>query len=113
MKYYNRTTEQKPDGFDLTQIPFKFHLDNINSQFIRFYAFLDTSNLPEEDKPWLVLLTELWLQSPLKIDGKLVPLSDVISRRSNEALTFYNDMGFKGSTFSPGSQSRQMMWFSG
>ena len=67
--------------------------------------------LLQADRPYLVLLTETWLRSPLRIKGQVVPLADVIKRRSQETMTLYNDIGYKGSTYSPGSQSEQMMFY--
>jgi hypothetical protein len=36
LTYYNYTTEPQPKGFDLRSIPFKFHLDDLKSQFLRY-----------------------------------------------------------------------------
>merc|ERR1719415_400138 len=60
---------------------------------------------------YLVLLTELWLQSPLRKNGQIESYESVLQRRSQIALSFYNDLGYKGSTFSPGSHSDLLMFF--
>ena len=112
LTFYNHTTKVQPKGFDLQKIPYHFQLDDVNSQFVRFYAFIDTSDIPLEDKQYLVALTELWLVSPLKtINGSIEPYEDVLQRRSKVVLSFYNDLGYKGSTFSPGSYSDLIMFF--
>ena len=36
---------------------------------VRYFLFLDVSGVRNEDRPYLVLLTELWLQSPLVVKG--------------------------------------------
>ena len=72
----------------------------------RYYLFLDLGSVSQSDRPYLVLLNELWLQSPMVVKGgKRLELADVIRRRSEEVLTMYNDLGFKGSTFGPGAQA--------
>jgi Zn-dependent M16 (insulinase) family peptidase len=112
MTYYNYTSKSQPEGFELKKIPFNFHLDDINSQFVRFYAFLDTNGISREDRYYLVLLTELWLQSPLrKTNGTIEPYESVLQRRSKDAMSFYNDLGYKGSTFNPGSNSHLIMFY--
>ena len=111
LEFFNYTTKKQPKNFDLKSIPFKFHLDDLNSQFIRYYMFLNLSSISQEDRPWMVLLTETWLQSPIEIDGKTISLADVVKMRSKEALTFYNDLGYKGSTFTPGAQSENIMFY--
>ncbi len=111
MFYYNHTTEKQPGGFNLKEIPYHFQLDDVNSQFVRFYVFLDTRDIALEDKLYLVMLTELWLVSPLIKNGSIEPYESVLQRRSKTALSFYNDLGYKGSTFSPGSYSDLIMFF--
>ena len=101
----------KPAVFDIKEIPFRFHFDDINSQFVRIFFFLDMSDISPEDKPYAVLLTQLWLDSPIKNGSKIINLDDVLQLRSTEALSFYNDLGYKGSTFIPGSQSHLQMFY--
>ena len=97
--------------FHLRDIPFRFHFDDINSQFVRIYVFFDMLNISAEDKMYAVLLTQLWLESPLRNGSDLISLEDVLQIRSKEALSFYNDLGYKGSTFTPGSQSHLQMFY--
>lgn len=111
LEYYNYTTENQPKGFPLRDIPFKFHIDHIKSSFVKTYFFIDLQNVTDEDRPYMVLLTESWLQSPLKLDGQLVALEDVIGRRSENAISLFNDLGYRGSTFTPGAQSSMMMFY--
>ena len=47
---YNYTSKVQPENFDLKSIPFRFHLDDINSQFVRLYFFLDMDQIPKEDR---------------------------------------------------------------
>ena len=78
---------------------------------INIFVPTDTSSIPYEDRMYLVLLTELWLQSPLRKNGQIESYESVLQRRSQIALSFYNDLGYKGSTFSPGSHSDLLMFF--
>ena len=113
MNYFNHSTVDQPTGFKLSDIPFSFQFDDVNSQFVRIYLFIDTSNIPYEDRLYLVLLTELWMISPIRnqTSNQIEPYESVLQRRSNIALSLYNDLGYKGSTFSPGSHSDLMMFF--
>ena len=63
------------------------------------------SSLSQEDKMYAVLLTQLWLESPLRNGSRIISLEQVLQSRSKDALSFYNDLGYKGSTYNPGSQS--------
>ena len=68
------------------------------------------SALLQEDKPYLVLLTETWLETAQMVNGELQEHKDVIKRRAENALSFYNDLGYKGSSFIPGAQSEMLMF---
>lgn len=110
--HYNHSSKPGPQGFDLAGIPFRFYFDDIRSQFVRVYMFLDMANVPEEDKPYLVILTETWLDAPIKLaNGTVLHHDDVIKNRSKTAQSFYNDIGYKGGIFTPGSQSHLMMFY--
>jgi len=102
--------KKQPKDFDVMSIPYNFHLDQINSDFIRYFLFMDLRNLSQEDKPYLVLLTETWLETAQMVNGELQPHKDVIKRRAEDALSFYNDLGYKGSSFIPGAQSEMLMF---
>ena len=43
--HYNHTSKPGPQGFDLAGIPFRFYFDDIRSQFVRVYMFLDMANV--------------------------------------------------------------------
>jgi len=110
--FYNYTTEIQPEGFDLRSIPFRFQFDDVHSQFIRFYVFLDTKHLSEELKPYLTLVVSSWLQCPIKKDdGTIIPLADVLRIRAENTVTFQNKLGYKGKTFFPGGQSDLIMFY--
>ena len=110
--YYNQTGENQPEGFELKSIPFPFHLNDMKSQFVRLHFLMDTSKLPPEDAPYLVLLTELWLQSPLRHPdtGKLENLQELIARRSRDVVSLKNSLGHDGSKFDPGSFSHLLFF---
>ena len=100
LHYYNYTTPKQPKGFDLKSIPFRFEIDDINSEFVRIYTFLDTSEIAVEDQMYLSLLSNLWLQCPLKkSDGTIVSFEEVTKQREKDALSFSNYIGGSQSQF--------------
>ena len=70
----------------------RFELEHIRSEFIRFYIFLDMQQIPEEDRPYVSLLSKLWLKSPVRLDnGTIVPFDDVVKMRTDAIPTFRQD----------------------
>ena len=99
---YNRT--QNPNSlFNFTNIPFKMHIENVNSNFVQLYIFLNTQTLNTRQKRLLPLLLDLWLVSPIKKNGVVTDIEKVVKRRTKTLLHIDNSLGFSGSTFSPGA----------
>ena len=46
---YNYTSDAQPGGFDLRAVPFRFHVDEIDSQYVRFSTHLNVTSFPLED----------------------------------------------------------------
>ena len=68
---YNRTLNSDK-LFDFSDIPFKIHIDDVNSNFVQLYLFFNTAGLSEEQRELLPLLLDLWLVSPIKKVNKIV-----------------------------------------
>ena len=100
LESYNHTTSKQPDGFDLRSIPFRFQLDNIDTEFVRIFIFLDTSDIKVEDQKYLSLLTNVWLECPLKTsNGTQVSFEEVMKQRERDSITFNNCIGETQSQF--------------
>ena len=99
---YNRTLNAKK-MFDFSQLPFKIHVEDVNSNFVQIYIFMDTTVLNRRQRKFLPLLLDLWLVSPLKKDNVVTPIEAVVKRRTKTLLHIDNGLGFSGSTFSPGA----------
>ena len=62
--------------------------------------FIDASGIAVEDQMYLSLLSNLWLQSPLKkADGTKVSFEEVTKQREKTALSFSNYIGGSQSQF--------------
>eukprot|EP00090_Calanus_glacialis_P042967 TRINITY_DN7610_c0_g1_i2.p1 TRINITY_DN7610_c0_g1~~TRINITY_DN7610_c0_g1_i2.p1 ORF type:complete len:536 (-),score=116.90 TRINITY_DN7610_c0_g1_i2:68-1495(-) len=79
------------------------HIENVNSNFVQFYIFINTQSLNIRQKMLLPLLLDLWLVSPMKKNGVVTDIEKVVKRRTKTLLHIDNSLGFSGSTFSPGA----------
>jgi len=101
MTSYNRTVSS--DLVHFKEVPFKIHIDDVNSKFVQIYLFIDTTGLDQREKELLPLLLDTWLLSPIQKNGIITPIEKVVARRSKYLLQLGNSLGFDGSTFSPGA----------
>jgi len=99
---FNRTLNSNK-LFNFSMIPFKLHIDDVNSNFVQMNIFLDTTMLSRRQRKFLPLLLDLWLASPIMKDGQEIPIEAVVKRRTKTLLHIDNTLGFSGSTFSPGA----------
>lgn len=80
-RYCNRGSSENEshcDRFPLDQIPVRFQLDDVKTQFIYLYALMDTSHVPKEKRLYLPLLMTCLLESSILRDGKLIPYEYVL-----------------------------------
>ena len=99
---FNRTLNSNK-LFNFSLVPFKLHIDDVNSNFVQINIFLDTTPLSRRQRKFLPLLLDLWLASPIMKDGREIPIEAVVKRRTKTLLHIDNSLGFSGSTFSPGA----------
>ena len=89
LESFNRT--HNPDNIiDFSSIPIKVHIDDVKSNIVVFYIFIDIVqyNLTEEQRKYLPLLTYLWDSSPMIKNGSITDIDDVNERYNNVLIKF-------------------------
>ncbi|XP_053381490.1 uncharacterized protein C05D11.1-like isoform X2 [Mercenaria mercenaria] len=106
----NRKPEQsaKDSGkqnaaFPLDNIPFRFQLDDVHTNFVQMHVMLDSTCLPQDLKYFLPLYCELLFESPVLRDGVLVSHEEIISQLEADTLSTESCIGVDGGNFSCGS----------
>ncbi|XP_027214952.2 uncharacterized protein C05D11.1 isoform X2 [Penaeus vannamei] len=101
------TMKQQPQGnlpLQLSDLPVKFQLDNLHSNFVEMIAILDTSAVPATLRPYIMLLLDLIFESPIQRDNSIIPYEEVV--RELSADTIYRDsqigLGLSSGKFSCG-----------
>ncbi|KAK7023550.1 hypothetical protein SK128_010061 [Halocaridina rubra] len=98
----------KPEVLQLiSNLPVKFQLDDINSNFVEIIAVLDTSSLLPSLRPYLIVYLDLIFESPI-IRGKvIIPYEEVVQELSADTLYSYSviGLGLDGGQFSVGAYS--------
>ena len=99
LESFNYTTSEQPREFALKASPYPFYLDNVASQFVQMMVFFDTKHVSLEDKPYLDLLSAVWMQSPERDGTETMELKDVLKKRQKNTLVLYNYIGAHNSPF--------------
>lgn len=89
---YNFTTSQ-PDNFAFHEMPYRFYLDNVNSQFVTFSIYFEIGDISGLDRNTASLITNAWLDTPERHDGELLDLDEVKKRRKSNVLSIYMTSG--------------------
>jgi len=89
--------------FNFEEIPFKLHIDDVKSQFVQLYLFMDTTVLTQREKSLLPLLSDIWFLSPLQKNNYTLSIGEATKIRAKNFLSLSNSLGFRGTSFSPGA----------
>jgi len=90
---FNRTQNEK-GKFNFSAIPFKIHVDDVNSKFVQMYLYLETSNLTIRQQKLLPLLLDVWMSAPLNVNGSVVEVKDVLKRVNKVLLKMDVSQGY-------------------
>ena len=77
-------------------IPLKLQVEDVSSNFVQMYFFMNTKHLSPAQKELLPLLLEAWMTSPLMKDGQIVDIETVVKRRTTTLLATDYYIGFSG-----------------
>ena len=92
---YNRTMNSG-NVIDFDNIPLKLQIEDVSSNFVQMYFFLNTKSLKPKQKELLPLLLETWMSSPLIKDRRIIDIETVVKRRTTTLLAFDYYLGFSG-----------------
>ena len=92
---YNRTMNPG-NKIDFDKIPLKLQVEDVSSNFVQMYFFLNTKSLQPKQKELLPLLLETWMTSPLIKDGSIIDIETVVKRRTTTLLATDYYLGFSG-----------------
>ena len=98
-------------GIDLSQLTFNVSLTHVKTEFVYLRLLLDANSVPGELREFLPLFTELLTESPMTIDGKVVPHEDVIQALNEDTIEHSESVGVDGSNFFPGAFSGYLCYF--
>ncbi|KAL4219134.1 hypothetical protein ACF0H5_021716 [Mactra antiquata] len=94
--------KQSP-GFSINDIPFRFQLDDIHTNFVQMNVLLDSSCLPQDLKYFLPLYCEVLFESPVVRDGVLISHEEVISQLEADTLSTSTGLGINASSYNCGA----------
>ncbi|XP_069192343.1 uncharacterized protein C05D11.1 isoform X2 [Procambarus clarkii] len=76
-----------------SELPIKFQLDDLHSNFVEMIAVLDTVAVPTELRPYLTLLLDLIFESPVLRGSSIIPYEDVVRELSADTLSQDSTLG--------------------
>ena len=104
-------SDHQLDNFNLKQMPVYFQLDEISTNFVYLFTVLDTESVPQQLKPYLPLLLELLLESPVVEGGVETPYEQVVAQLSEDCLSSSASLGVSGGRFLPGAFGQAAVLF--
>lgn len=96
--YKNKDVE-KSDKFPIDEIPFKFQLDDLHTNFVQMMVLMDSVDIPMDLRYYLPLYLEVLFESPILRDGVIIPREKVIAQLQADTLENHASLGLEGSKF--------------
>lgn len=107
MDMYPSITQSQPNiPTLLNQLPMKFQLDDLHSNFVEMIAVLDVSAVPATLRPYLTVLLDLFFESPVLRGNTIIPYEEVVRELAADTLYRESTIGLalhSGGRFSCGS----------
>jgi len=100
---FTTNSEKQMANFDLKKMPVFFQFDQIGSNFVYLFTVLDTTEIPQNLKPYLPLFLEMSLESPILDGDKEIPYEEVVAQLSEDCLQSSFGLGMGGGRFLPGA----------
>ncbi|KAF4518639.1 hypothetical protein B566_EDAN005966 [Ephemera danica] len=80
---------------DLTKAGVMMHVDNLRTNFVYMFALLDTSELNDEERPYLPLLLETLLESSVQRGDQLLPYEAVVAELEADTVNVSTRIGLE------------------
>ncbi|KAL2732287.1 uncharacterized protein V1477_014528 [Vespula maculifrons] len=93
IKCYTTDTPEQHSHFDVTKLPLFTYLDHVNTNFIYISVIMDTSSITKEQRLYLPLLLEAFMESPVKGNGQLIPYQEVIATLEADTIETSTSIG--------------------
>uniref|UniRef100_A0A914WAZ5 Peptidase M16 C-terminal domain-containing protein n=1 Tax=Plectus sambesii TaxID=2011161 RepID=A0A914WAZ5_9BILA len=89
------SSESNP-RFDVASLPFGATVHDCKTTFVDVVMAMDTSEVPEELRRWLMLWFELMFESAAEIDGHWLPYEEVTKRYTGDLVSQSMGLGVGG-----------------
>jgi len=102
-RFCNRSVQgsQEASDFTLKDLPVRFHLDHVKTQFVYLFALMDTSSISDEMRMYLPLLMSCLPESAVLRDGRLIPYEEVVTQLAGDTLKIHCGLGMDASENDP------------
>jgi len=108
---FNTSSAKQMEDFDLRKMPVFFQFDQVLSNFVYLFTVLDTTEIPQNLKPYLPLFLEMMLESPILEGDTEIPYEEVVTKLSEDCLESSFGLGIGGHRFLPGGFAQSAVLF--
>ncbi|KAF6215152.1 hypothetical protein GE061_009903 [Apolygus lucorum] len=90
---FTSDSDKQDPRFNTKEVPLYVQLDHLKTNFVYLFALMDSGSLRSDLRPYLPLLLNLVLESPIRRDGEIVSYEDVVHQLEEDTLAASSRVG--------------------
>ncbi|XP_046677319.1 uncharacterized protein C05D11.1-like [Homalodisca vitripennis] len=95
---YTTSSASPHPKFDIGQVPVYMQLDHIHTNFVYMFVLMDTTEVSSQLRPYLLLLFESLLESPIQRGDVLVPHEEVVAQLEADTVAAVTRLGLESTS---------------
>uniref|UniRef100_A0A2S2PA73 Presequence protease, mitochondrial n=1 Tax=Schizaphis graminum TaxID=13262 RepID=A0A2S2PA73_SCHGA len=97
-KTFSTNSINQHDLFKITNAPIYMEVDNIKSNFVYMYTFINTKDLPMNLRMYLPIMVDLLMKSTVICDGIKIHHTDIIAELEKDIMCWNSEIGTSSSS---------------
>lgn len=98
LEIFKSSDKKSPAGVDLQNFPVYTEAYDLHSNFVYSIVSLNTESVPSKLRPYLLLLLDLFTESPILRDGTLIPYEEVVVQLEADTVAVGSRLGLETSS---------------
>lgn len=98
IKAYTTDSAEQHPNFNAAEAPVYMQVDHIHTNFVYMFVLMDSSDVPQAQRPYLLLLFESLLESAVERDGVVITYEEVVAQLEADTVAAVTRLGLESTS---------------